>query len=493
MKNWTHTENPVQFCRTFTNPKTMKQFLLILSLLITQTPFFAQETERWSVEFEFDQHALTPEGVVTLQDVLDFYSFNNGQRIDLLGHTDNVGNKAYNQKLSQRRAASVKEYLTANGISENQITVNAFDYSIPTADNSEETGRAKNRRTEVVLHYTIPVEQISLQPTVSKPRSSSYEIEPLESDPIDTVATVIQEPMVEQTIETTVYNSPCGEKSGKKFVFTDNSNYTIQGVHGAKLYFKSTNLENHAQLDSSNLEIVLNEYLSPKHITCTGASTSTRNGMLQSAGMVRIQITSDKVETVSGCIVVEIPFKEIDGMRPYVSTIRGTARTAVWRRRSDRNMTYDKEKGVYRIQYCGNLSRGFGINVDKKVPTLLVRIKKVKEPYRAFYVLHQDSTISGVNKVKSNHILGFNYYSFPLVDEGRLITYSKDFDRSIDQSFKFVLNHNKKTKYKFRYQGMRYKRIKKRKNRLITNTGFVMVKNKPLKKKDRKKLTQESR
>lgn len=474
----------------------MKKSLLMLALLVAQTLLFAQEIERWSVEFEFDQHALTPVSVITLQEILDFYSTNNGQQIDLLGHTDNVGNKAYNQTLSQKRAAAVKEYLVANGLQKDQITTNAFDYSAPTSDNTDETGRAKNRRTEILVYYTIPKVMISLQQPTIKPQLSTTKVElPVESMSIDTIAaTVIEEPMVEQTIETKEWNSPCGEKSGKIFQFTANSSYTIQGVHGAKLYFKSTHLKNHEKLDSSNLEIVLNEYLSPEHISCTNASTKTRNGMLRSGGMIQVKITSDKLETISGCVVVEIPFKEIEGMAPYVSSGSGMAKDVVWRRRSDRNMTYDKEKGVYRIQYCGNLSRGFGINADIRVPTMLVRIKRVQNPHTFFYVLHADSTISGVTKVYSNRIFGLNnYYLFPRVDEGKLYSYSRNADRSIDKSFQFAKNYNPKTKLKFNYQGMSRKRIDKRKHVYLARTNFIMIKHKTPKKKVLKKQTQLSK
>ena len=68
------------------------------------------------------------------------------------GHTDNVGKKAYNQKLSERRAVAVREYLASEGVSTKRITVEGFGESKPVADNSTADGRAHNRR--VVLRRT---------------------------------------------------------------------------------------------------------------------------------------------------------------------------------------------------------------------------------------------------------------------------------------------------------------------------------------------------
>jgi len=68
------------------------------------------------------------------------------------GHTDSVGKKAYNQKLSERRAAAVREYLKSEGIATDRMTVEGFGEERPVADNATAEGRAHNRR--VVLRRT---------------------------------------------------------------------------------------------------------------------------------------------------------------------------------------------------------------------------------------------------------------------------------------------------------------------------------------------------
>ena len=66
-----------------------------------------------------------------------------------VGHTDSVGNDAYNQKLSVRRAESVKAYLVTKGIEKNRIYTEGKGEKQPVADNKTKEGRAKNRRVEI--------------------------------------------------------------------------------------------------------------------------------------------------------------------------------------------------------------------------------------------------------------------------------------------------------------------------------------------------------
>jgi len=69
--------------------------------------------------------------------------------IEIAGHTDNVGGKELNEKLSQERADAVRNYLIRKGIEPIRVTAKGYYYSRPIADNDTEEGRAKNRRTEV--------------------------------------------------------------------------------------------------------------------------------------------------------------------------------------------------------------------------------------------------------------------------------------------------------------------------------------------------------
>jgi outer membrane protein OmpA-like peptidoglycan-associated protein len=67
------------------------------------------------------------------------------------GYTDNIGSEASNQKLSEKRAESVRTYLVAQGLTDASVTSQGFGMSMPVADNSTADGRQKNRRVEIVV------------------------------------------------------------------------------------------------------------------------------------------------------------------------------------------------------------------------------------------------------------------------------------------------------------------------------------------------------
>jgi len=85
-----------------------------------------------------------------LQQALNTLKYYKDMEVEINGYTDNVGKKAYNQKLSLRRAESVKNWLVNQGIAASRITAKGFGMSNPIASNKTAEGRAKNRRIEFV-------------------------------------------------------------------------------------------------------------------------------------------------------------------------------------------------------------------------------------------------------------------------------------------------------------------------------------------------------
>jgi outer membrane protein OmpA-like peptidoglycan-associated protein len=73
---------------------------------------------------------------------------NPDMKVTIEGYTDNIGSESYNQKLSEKRANTVKNYLTSKGIDSGRITVSGKGESNPVADNGTADGRAMNRRIE---------------------------------------------------------------------------------------------------------------------------------------------------------------------------------------------------------------------------------------------------------------------------------------------------------------------------------------------------------
>jgi len=110
--------------------------------------------------FDFDKSTLKASAVSALDDLvakLKGATVLNSVRI--IGYTDSVGSNAYNEKLSLRRAESVRNYLTGHGVPADKIKVEGKGKSDPIADNKTEDGRAKNRRVEVEVDGYRIVEQ----------------------------------------------------------------------------------------------------------------------------------------------------------------------------------------------------------------------------------------------------------------------------------------------------------------------------------------------
>jgi outer membrane protein OmpA-like peptidoglycan-associated protein len=108
------------------------------------------------ITFPVDRYDIQPQFQSTLNQVSQTLASYNQTYIDVLGHTDSTGSDAYNQGLSERRAQSVADYLTARGVARARIGVRGYGESQPIASNETDVGRAENRRVEIKI---VPVTQ----------------------------------------------------------------------------------------------------------------------------------------------------------------------------------------------------------------------------------------------------------------------------------------------------------------------------------------------
>lgn len=104
------------------------------------------------VRFGFDEDQLTD----TAEQALGFFvddlkARNQDVFIEIQGHTDSIGGEEYNLMLGERRAQSVRRYLSQSGIPLHRMSVISYGMSAPIADNSTEEGRALNRRVTLVV------------------------------------------------------------------------------------------------------------------------------------------------------------------------------------------------------------------------------------------------------------------------------------------------------------------------------------------------------
>ena len=101
------------------------------------------------VLFDFDKSVLKNEGKAKLDDLANKVKAINLEVVIAIGHTDSIGSDAYNQRLSVRRAESVKAYLVSKGVEPNRIYTEGKGEKQPVASNKTKEGRAKNRRVEI--------------------------------------------------------------------------------------------------------------------------------------------------------------------------------------------------------------------------------------------------------------------------------------------------------------------------------------------------------
>ncbi|HEX5638071.1 MAG TPA: OmpA family protein [Gammaproteobacteria bacterium] len=103
------------------------------------------------VEFGDNQYALTDEAREHIDNLASYVAHDKKIRLDLRGHTDNVGTRDYNKMLSERRVKSVENYLLSRGVALSQIRIQSLGLDYPSASNQTEEGRAMNRRVIVAV------------------------------------------------------------------------------------------------------------------------------------------------------------------------------------------------------------------------------------------------------------------------------------------------------------------------------------------------------
>jgi outer membrane protein OmpA-like peptidoglycan-associated protein len=103
------------------------------------------------VLFDTAKFSLRPLAREKLAKVAGIVSGHPGLRLDVEGHTDSVGGDEYNQRLSEQRGTSVRDYLIEQGMPRSSVTTKGFGQAEPVASNDTAQGREQNRRVELVI------------------------------------------------------------------------------------------------------------------------------------------------------------------------------------------------------------------------------------------------------------------------------------------------------------------------------------------------------
>src|ERR1700680_5095983 len=103
------------------------------------------------VLFDFNKYTLKPEARERLARISGIVLAYPDLHLNIEGYTDSIGSDQYNQTLSEKRAATVRNYLVTSGVSINNVVAQGFGKADPVADNSTAAGRKLNRRVDLVV------------------------------------------------------------------------------------------------------------------------------------------------------------------------------------------------------------------------------------------------------------------------------------------------------------------------------------------------------
>ena len=102
-----------------------------------------------NVHFDFGKATLRPDSFTELEELVSYLKRKEDIKIEIAGHTDNIGKEEDNLRLSQQRADAIRNYVIKKGIQPARVIAKGYGAAEPVADNATDTGRQLNRRTEV--------------------------------------------------------------------------------------------------------------------------------------------------------------------------------------------------------------------------------------------------------------------------------------------------------------------------------------------------------
>ena len=106
---------------------------------------------KYPIQFDFNSSVVREESMIRIDELAELMERYPKLRLEIQGHTDNIGGEEFNQKLSDARAKSVMQEMIKRGIEEKRLRGRGFGMSQPVAPNDSERNRAINRRTQFVV------------------------------------------------------------------------------------------------------------------------------------------------------------------------------------------------------------------------------------------------------------------------------------------------------------------------------------------------------
>jgi len=145
-------EGSVPVTVTVTCPSDNKTASDTVNIRVTRPPVRNYTFE--DVYFDFDRYSLRPEATRVLDEAVTALRENATLRVEIEGHTCNIGTAEYNLALGDRRANAVREYLVSRGVTADRLRTVSYGEERPKYDNSREETRRLNRRAALVVNLS---------------------------------------------------------------------------------------------------------------------------------------------------------------------------------------------------------------------------------------------------------------------------------------------------------------------------------------------------
>ena len=149
-KTWYLLENSGSYYyQTIVTEKQMEQEVTADASSLSDELNKSGHVAVYGIQFDTGKATIQPSSASVLGEIVKLLQQNPELKLRVEGHTDNQGNAAANQALSEKRAQAVVAWLTGKGISASRLSAKGFGATKPVADNGTDDGRAKNRRVEL--------------------------------------------------------------------------------------------------------------------------------------------------------------------------------------------------------------------------------------------------------------------------------------------------------------------------------------------------------
>jgi len=240
----------------------MKKLWLFLLLAVVGSSYtFAQQFAIDTVYFDFDSDRLKAEYQVALDSLIAKFSGYPAYYVEITGHTDSIGSDEYNQDLSERRALSVYSYLVQKGLHPNRMSYEGFGTRKPVAPNNSFLGRSKNRRADIaVIFSSEPLEPPIAENTEEEAPPAEPEVDP---------------------------GVPVEQQAGFDALTIDpRATNIITGPQGTRI----TIPPNVFETNDTQLSFEIKELYNKKDIILSAMPTIDKNGPLETAGMVEVEV-----------------------------------------------------------------------------------------------------------------------------------------------------------------------------------------------------------